>query len=56
MAIEFIKEKPLSEVKEKEEMKKVEVQADVFEVIANLYEDMEKLKARVEQLEGGVKQ
>lgn len=53
--MEILNKKPLSEIKEEKEMKKVEIQADVFEVIANLYEDMENLKARVEQLEGGAK-
>ena len=54
--MEILNQKPLSEIKEEKEMKKIEIQADVFEVIANLYEDMENLKARVEELEGGAKQ
>ena len=53
--MEILNQKPLSEIKEEKEMKKIEIQADVFEVIANLYEDMENLNARVEELEGGVK-
>lgn len=60
--MEILNQKPLSEIKEEKEMKKIKIQADAFEVIANLYEDMEKLsaetanlKARVETLEGGDK-
>ena len=53
--MDILNQKPLSEIKEEKEMKKIEVQADIFEVIANLYEDMEKLKARIEKLEGGAK-
>ena len=62
MAIKIINEKPISEIKEEEEKKKIEIQADTLEVIAMLYEDMEKLageveelRARVEALEGGAK-
>lgn len=53
--MEILNQKPLSEIKEEKEMKKIEIQADVFEVVANLYEDIEKLKVRVEELEGGGK-
>lgn len=55
MAVKIINEKPIREIREEEEKEKIEIQADVFEVIANLYEDMENLKARVEKLEGGAK-
>lgn len=51
--MEILNQKPLSEIKEEKEMKKIEVQADVFEVIACLYEEVEELRARVEALEGG---
>lgn len=51
--IEIINQKPLREIKEEKEMQKMEVQADVFEVIAMLYEEMEGLRNRIEQLEGG---
>ncbi len=62
MAVKIINEKPIREIKEEKEAKKLEIQADAFEVIAMLYEDMEKLstetanlKTRVEALEGGDK-
>lgn len=55
MAIEFIKEKPLSEVAEEESLEKIENQADVFEVVANLYEEVEELRSRIKALEGGGK-
>lgn len=62
MAVKIINEKPIGEIKEEEEKKKIEIQADTLEVIAMLYEDMEKLageveelRARVEALEGGAK-
>lgn len=53
--MKIINKKPLSEIQEEKEMKKIEIQADIFEVVASLYEDMEDLKTRVKQLEGGVK-
>ena len=62
MAIKFIKEKPLSIIKEEDTSKKEEFQADVFEVIAMLYEEVEEirsenvaLRSRIEILEGGAK-
>lgn len=62
MAIKFIKEKPLSIIKEEDTSKKEEFQADIFEVIAMLYEEVEEirsenvvLRSRVEILEGGAK-
>lgn len=60
--MEIMNKKPLSEIKEEKEMQKIEEQADIFEVVAMLYEEMEglrteviELKAKVEILEGGVK-
>lgn len=53
--MEILNQKPLSEIKEEKEMKKIEIQADVFEVAAMLYEEVEELRSRVEQLEGGAK-
>lgn len=53
--MEILNQKPLSEIKEEKEMKKIEIQADVFEVVAMLYEEVEELRSRVEQLEGGAK-
>lgn len=58
--MEIINQKSLSEIKEEKEKKKEDIQADVFEVVANLYEEMEglrsqvlDLKTKVEVLEGG---
>lgn len=53
--MEIINKKLLSEIKEEKEMKKNEMQADIFEVVACLYEEVEELRARVKILEGGVK-
>lgn len=59
MAIKFIKEKPLSIIKEEDTSKKEEFQADIFEVIAMLYEEVEGLRSEVADLrlrvEGGAK-
>lgn len=62
MAIEFIKEKLLSEVKEEDEDKKIDIQTDAFEAVANLYEEVEglrseitELKTKLEALGGGEK-
>ena len=59
MAIKFIKEKPLSIIKEEDTSKKEEFQADIFEVIAMLYEEVEGLRAEIAELkiksEGGTK-
>lgn len=52
--MELINQKPLKEIKEEKEMEKILIQADTFEVIAMLYEEMEGLRSRIEQLEGGV--
>jgi hypothetical protein len=64
--LEIINKKPLSEIKEEKEKEKEDSQADVFAVMANLYEEMEefkgeiqdemkKLKSKIELLEGGAK-
>ena len=53
MAIEIINKKPLSEIQEEKKKKKEDIQADIFEVVANLYEEVEGLRSRVEVLEGG---
>lgn len=60
--MEIMNKKPLSEIKEEKEMQKIEEQADIFEVVAMLYEEMEglrteviELRAKVEILEGGAK-
>lgn len=55
MSIEIINKKPLSEIKEEKESQKNEFQADIFEVVACLYEEVEELRARIEILEGGAK-
>lgn len=59
MAIKFIKEKPLSIIKEEDTSKKEEFQADIFEVIAMIYEEVEGLRSEVADLrlrvEGGAK-
>ncbi len=55
MSIEIINQKPLREIKEEKEIKKNEMQADIFEVVAMLYEEVEELRARIEILEGGAK-
>lgn len=54
MAIKFMKEKPLSEIRGKEELEKINIQADVFEVVAMLYEEMEGLRNKVVDLENRV--
>lgn len=54
MAVNIINEKPISEIREEEEKKKHEIQADIFEVVAMLYEDMEQLLERVSILEAEV--
>lgn len=60
--IEIINKKPLSEIKEEKEIQKNEFQADIFEVVACLYEEVEGLRSevlelrnKVEQPEGGAK-
>ncbi|MBU5313445.1 hypothetical protein KQI38_15595 [Tissierella carlieri] len=53
--IEIINKKPLSEIKEEKEMQKNEFQADIFEVVAHLYEEVEELRAKIQILEGGAK-
>ncbi|CAK7080782.1 hypothetical protein [Tissierella sp.] len=62
MAIKFVKEKPLSIIKEEDTSKKEEFQADIFEVIAMIYEEVEEIRSentdlrnRIEILEGGAK-
>lgn len=62
MALKQIRVVDLVEEREKKEMEKLESQADVFEVVAMLYEEVEgvrteviELKTKVEVLEGGVK-
>lgn len=55
MTIEILNKKSLSEIKEEKEMQKNAIQADIFEVVAMLYEEVEELRARVEVLEGGAK-
>lgn len=53
--MEIINQRPLLEIQEEKEKKKEDIQADVFEVVAMLYEEMEGLKARIVVLEGGGK-
>lgn len=59
MTIEILNKKPLSEIKEEKDKKKEEFQADIFEVVAMLYEEVEGLRAEVAELktkvEGGAK-
>ncbi|MBU5676760.1 hypothetical protein KQI88_10045 [Alkaliphilus sp. MSJ-5] len=56
--IEIINKKSLLEIKEEKEKEKEDIQADTFEVLAMLYEEVEELRSeninlrnRVEQLE-----
>ena len=53
--MEIINKKSLSEIKEEKETQKNEIQADIFEVVACLYEEVEELRSRIETLEGGNK-
>lgn len=57
--MEIINKKPLLEIKEEKEMQKNKMQADIFEVVACLYEEVEELRAEVVALkakvEGGAK-
>lgn len=57
--MEIINKKPLSEIKEEKETQKNEIQVDIFEVVAMLYEEVEELRAEVVDLknkvEGGAK-
>lgn len=60
--MEIINKKPLSEIKEEKKIQKNEIQADIFEVVACLYEEVEELRSenielrsRIETLEGGAK-
>ncbi|WP_333637782.1 hypothetical protein [Tissierella praeacuta] len=58
--MEIINKKPLSEIKEEKEIEKNEMQADIFEVVACLYEEIEGIRAEVvtlkAKIEGGAKQ
>ena len=43
--IEIINRKSLLEIKEEKEKKKEDIQADIFEVLAMLYEEVEELRS-----------
>ncbi|KNF08567.1 hypothetical protein CLPU_6c00530 [Gottschalkia purinilytica] len=55
MSVTIYNEKSIGQIKEEEEEKKIDLQADIYEIVANLYEELENVKVRVKALEGGAK-